>query len=101
MYVVALYCWRMTNKATQANKYPVESWNQELCRKVVVSALGTDVPFDIHSYRPWLLSRKVAKSYRQGNVFLCVVLDKPYYTANKMAGLATLRIHFHRPAAWA
>ncbi|ETI26007.1 hypothetical protein G647_02784 [Cladophialophora carrionii CBS 160.54] len=53
-----------------ANLNPVESWNQELCRKVVVSALGIDVPFDILSYRPWLLSRKVARSYRKGNVFL-------------------------------
>ncbi|KAJ9610537.1 hypothetical protein H2200_005314 [Cladophialophora chaetospira] len=53
-----------------ANKYPVENWNNELCRKVVVSALGTEAPFDILSYRPWLLRRKVARSYRQGNVFL-------------------------------
>ncbi|EXJ56965.1 hypothetical protein A1O7_07309 [Cladophialophora yegresii CBS 114405] len=52
------------------NLHPVESWNQELCRKVVVSALGVDVPLDILSYRPWLLSRKVARSYRKGNVFL-------------------------------
>lgn len=52
------------------DKYPIENWNQELCRKVVVSALGTDVPFDVLSYRPWLLSRKVAKSYRVGNAFL-------------------------------
>ncbi|KAK5051904.1 hypothetical protein LTR84_002707 [Exophiala bonariae] len=49
---------------------PVECWNQELCRKVVTSALGVETPFQIHSYRPWLLSRKVAKSYRSGNVFL-------------------------------
>ena len=54
----------------KANKYPVETWNQELCRQVVASALGVEVPFDILSYRPWLLSRKVARSYRQGNVFL-------------------------------
>lgn len=53
-----------------ADKYPVESWNLELCRQVVISALGTEAPFDIHSYRPWLLSRKVAKQYRVGNVFL-------------------------------
>ena len=53
-----------------AEKFPVERWNQELCRQVVVGALGTEVPFDILSYRPWLLSRKVAKSYRLGNTFL-------------------------------
>lgn len=54
----------------QPDQRPVESWNQELCRQVIISALGTDVPFDILSYRPWLLSRKVAKSYRAGKVFL-------------------------------
>ena len=52
------------------DKFPIEKWNQELCRQVIVSALGKEVPFDILSYRPWLLSRKVAKSYRVGKVFL-------------------------------
>ncbi|KAK7890763.1 hypothetical protein LTR67_007972 [Exophiala xenobiotica] len=53
-----------------ATKRPVESWNQELCRQTILSAIGTDVPFDILSYRPWIFRRKVAKSYRAGNVFL-------------------------------
>ncbi|KAL6246989.1 hypothetical protein RBB50_006296 [Rhinocladiella similis] len=53
-----------------ATKQPVESWNQELCRQTVTSAIGKDIPFDILSYRPWVLSRKVARSYKQGNVFL-------------------------------
>lgn len=54
----------------QENKHPVASWTQELCRQVVISAIGKDVPFDVLSYRPWLLSRKVAKQYRVGRVFL-------------------------------
>lgn len=53
-----------------AEKHPVETWNEDLCRQVVTAALGQETPFDIHSYRPWLLSRKVANSYRVGNVFL-------------------------------
>ncbi|KAJ9619096.1 hypothetical protein H2204_012807 [Knufia peltigerae] len=53
-----------------ATKQPVESWNQELCRQTVTSAIGKDIPFDVLSYRPWVLSRKVARFYRQGNVFL-------------------------------
>ncbi|KAJ5683239.1 hypothetical protein N7462_006404 [Penicillium macrosclerotiorum] len=51
-------------------KHPVESWNEEHCRKVVDAAIGTKVPYDILSYRPWVLSRKVAYSYRVGQVFL-------------------------------
>ena len=54
----------------KSEKHPVDSWNQELCRQVVVSALGKDIPFDVLSYRPWLLSRKVAENYRSGRVFL-------------------------------
>ena len=53
-----------------AEKHPVETWNEALCRQVVTAALGQETSFDIHSYRPWLLSRKVANSYRFGNVFL-------------------------------
>ena len=53
-----------------AEKHPVETWNESLCRRVVSTALGQETIFDIHSYRPWLLSRKVADSYRVGNVFL-------------------------------
>ncbi|KIW10485.1 hypothetical protein PV08_11449 [Exophiala spinifera] len=53
-----------------ATKQPVESWNEDVCRQTVTSAIGKDISFDILSYRPWVLSRKVARSYRQGNVFL-------------------------------
>ncbi|OCL07710.1 hypothetical protein AOQ84DRAFT_294575, partial [Glonium stellatum] len=53
-----------------SDKHPVNSWNEELCRRVVTAAIGQSVPFDVLSYRPWILSRKVAKQYRIGNVFL-------------------------------
>ena len=53
-----------------STKHPVETWNEALCRQVVTSALGTDAEFDVLSYRPWLLSRKVAKQYRIDRVFL-------------------------------
>ncbi|KAL6157065.1 hypothetical protein ACJQWK_06564 [Exserohilum turcicum] len=53
-----------------SDKYPVESWSEDLCRQVLKGAIGKDVSPTVLSYRPWILSRKVAKSYRQGNVFL-------------------------------
>lgn len=53
-----------------SSKYPVESWSEELCQSVLQGALGKDVSPQILSYRPWLLSRKVANEYRCGNVFL-------------------------------
>ena len=54
----------------EADKHPVESWSEELCRQVLAGAIGKDIAPKILSYRPWLLSRKVAKEYRCGNVFL-------------------------------
>ncbi|KAH8883509.1 hypothetical protein GQ53DRAFT_882741 [Thozetella sp. PMI_491] len=53
-----------------SKKHPAETWNQDLCRRTVAAAIGQDIPFEILSYRPWILSRKVAKQYRSGNVFL-------------------------------
>ncbi|ETS87827.1 hypothetical protein PFICI_01655 [Pestalotiopsis fici W106-1] len=53
-----------------SKKHPVESWTEELSRTVVAAAIGTDIPFDVLSYRPWILSRKVANQYSVGNVFL-------------------------------
>ncbi|OJK02205.1 hypothetical protein ASPACDRAFT_1854192 [Aspergillus aculeatus ATCC 16872] len=53
-----------------SQKYPVESWNESLCRKTVDAAIGTHIPYDVLSYRPWILSRKVAKSYRINRVLL-------------------------------
>ncbi|KAL7652542.1 hypothetical protein ACMYSQ_009817 [Aspergillus niger] len=56
-----------------AEKHPVETWNEALCRKVVDAAIGTKIPYDVLSYRPWILSRKVALSYRANRVLLLVV----------------------------
>ncbi|KAL4930287.1 FAD binding domain-containing protein [Aspergillus undulatus] len=56
-----------------SKKHPVESWNEALCRKTINAAIGTDagnVPYDVLSYRPWILSRKVAKEYQMDRVFL-------------------------------
>ncbi|KAL5046450.1 hypothetical protein BDW71DRAFT_207519 [Aspergillus fruticulosus] len=52
------------------NKNPVESWNEALCRKTVNAAIGKEVQYNVLSFRPWILSRKVAKEYRVGRVFL-------------------------------
>ncbi|KAJ6024423.1 hypothetical protein N7540_005220 [Penicillium herquei] len=54
-----------------AEKHPVASWNEEHCHEVLDAAIGVKVPYDVLSYRPWILSRKVAYSYREGQVFLC------------------------------
>lgn len=51
-------------------KHPVESWDEVHCRKVLTAAIGRLIPFDVLSWRPWVLSRKVAESYNIGNVFL-------------------------------
>lgn len=53
-----------------AEKHPVKTWSEELCRTVLEGAIGQDISPKILSYRPWILSRKVANQYRQGNVFL-------------------------------
>ncbi|KAF4412150.1 Tetracenomycin polyketide synthesis hydroxylase TcmG [Colletotrichum fructicola] len=53
-----------------SNKHPAEAWSEDLARATVTAAIGKDIPFKILSYRPWVLSRKVAKEYRRGNTFL-------------------------------
>ncbi|KAI9147056.1 FAD binding domain-containing protein [Paramyrothecium foliicola] len=53
-----------------SEKSPAESWTEQLAREMVVAAIGQDIPVEILSYRPWVLSRKVAKEYRRGRVFL-------------------------------
>lgn len=54
-----------------SEKHPVDTWTEAKARETVRAALGRhDVPFDVLSYRPWILSRKVAKQYHAGNVFL-------------------------------
>ncbi|KAF5966558.1 3-propionate hydroxylase [Fusarium bulbicola] len=50
--------------------YPIEAWNEQLCYEVLKGAIGKDIDSRVLSYRPWILSRKVAKTYLQGNVFL-------------------------------
>ena len=49
---------------------PVERWTETHCREVVDKAIGQNLPYDILSFRPWILSRKIARSYRAGNAFL-------------------------------
>lgn len=53
-----------------ADKHPIKTWSEELCRKVLAGAIGKDISPRILSYRPWILSRKVANVYGRGNVFL-------------------------------
>lgn len=53
-----------------ADRHPIDTWSEELCRTVLAGAIGKDISPRILSYRPWILSRKVANQYRQGNVFL-------------------------------
>ncbi|EXK80768.1 hypothetical protein FOQG_14714 [Fusarium oxysporum f. sp. raphani 54005] len=52
------------------DKYPVDMWNKDLCQQVLKGAIGKDMSPKVLSYRPWILSQKVAKAYREGNVFL-------------------------------
>lgn len=61
---------KCTANMTQSNKHPAEAWSEDLARATVTAAIGKDIPFKILSYRPWVLSRKVAKEYRRGNTFL-------------------------------
>ncbi|KAK5994362.1 Tetracenomycin A2 monooxygenase-dioxygenase [Cladobotryum mycophilum] len=49
---------------------PADKWTENMARETVSAAIGQDIPFDVLSYWPWTLSRKVAKRYRRGNVFL-------------------------------
>ncbi|KAK7433616.1 FAD binding domain-containing protein [Colletotrichum acutatum] len=53
-----------------SKRHPVESWTEELAHATVSAAIGQGIPIRIMSFRPWVLSRKVAKEYRRGNVFL-------------------------------
>ncbi|PYI03079.1 hypothetical protein BO78DRAFT_375874 [Aspergillus sclerotiicarbonarius CBS 121057] len=53
-----------------SEKHPVDTWDEALCRKTVDAAIGTKIPYDVLSFRPWILSRKVAHSYRANRVFL-------------------------------
>ena len=50
--------------------HPTETWTEEHCRDIVDKAIGQKIDYEILSFRPWILSRKIAHSYRVGNVFL-------------------------------
>ena len=57
-----------------SKRYPVASWTMEHAREVVAAAIGrSEVKFDVLSFRPWVLSRKVAQKYvNEGRrIFLC------------------------------
>jgi hypothetical protein len=66
----------------------------------VTAAIGTSVPFDVLSYRPWVLSRKVAESYRVRNVFLQVMLFPLLTISDKIVEPVMLHILSHQPVAW-
>lgn len=51
-------------------KHPASDWNEELCLRTLKAAVGPDTHIEVLSWRPWILSRKVARQYRSGNVFL-------------------------------
>ena len=51
-------------------KHPVKTWDEALCRRMIDSALGTEVPYTIRSFRPWFMKRQVAQTYQKGHVFL-------------------------------
>lgn len=55
-----------------ARRGPAASWTKATARETVRAALGTsDIPFDVLSWRPWVLSRKVARRYHDDDkVFL-------------------------------
>ena len=65
-----LNCYLFPLTALKSEKHPVDSWDEQHCRKVVQTAIGCSIPFDILSWRPWVLSRKIAETYNAGNVFL-------------------------------
>ena len=50
--------------------HPSSTWTEAHCRTIVDKAIGQKMEYDILSFRPWILSRKIARSYRLHNVFL-------------------------------
>jgi len=53
-----------------AEKHPSSSWNEDLCLRILRAAVGKSVDIKVLSWRPWILSRKVANKYRVGSIFL-------------------------------
>lgn len=50
---------------------PAESFTEDRCREVLLSAIGADVDPVVRSVRFWRMAAQVANEYRRGNVFLC------------------------------
>ncbi|CAD6566467.1 MAG: hypothetical protein CYPHOPRED_000740 [Cyphobasidiales sp. Tagirdzhanova-0007] len=48
----------------------VRDFTDDECRKIVIAAIGHELPFEILSKTPWVLSRKVADQYKLGRIFL-------------------------------
>ncbi|KAI5198036.1 hypothetical protein E4T39_07019 [Aureobasidium subglaciale] len=53
-----------------AQRLPSNLWTKEHAHKIVIAAIGKEIPVEVLSFRPWTFSRRVSKSYRAGNVFL-------------------------------
>ena len=50
---------------------PLETFDKERCRQIVLEAIGADVPaLNVRDARPWALSAQVAESYCRGRIFL-------------------------------
>jgi 2,4-dichlorophenol 6-monooxygenase len=49
---------------------PPMEFDEATCERLVLEAIGADVPVEIKGARPWVMSAQVAKRYRTGNVFL-------------------------------
>jgi 2-polyprenyl-6-methoxyphenol hydroxylase-like FAD-dependent oxidoreductase len=61
--------WVMMNPCNPEDR--PEDLDDEACRKVVLAAVGADVPdLTIKGVRSWIMSAQVARRYRSGNVFL-------------------------------
>ncbi|KAH8660418.1 3-propionate hydroxylase [Xylariales sp. PMI_506] len=50
--------------------HPLETWDEAKCRGIVDAVLGTTTDYAIKSFRPWIMRRQVARTYRGGRVFL-------------------------------
>lgn len=54
----------------QSTRWPVEKWTEQHAHDVVMATIGKQIPIEVLSFRPWVLSRKVAEIYQDGRVFL-------------------------------
>jgi len=49
---------------------PVDSFDEERCRSMVLAAMEREVPFEILGTSSWNMSAQIAERYRDGRVFL-------------------------------